>query len=42
LSSEWPRFYEMKVNGVKLVDWVTRLIAGEPVDDVHCQQCRVG
>jgi hypothetical protein len=32
----------MKVNGVKLVDWVSRLIAAEPVDDVHCQRCRVG
>jgi hypothetical protein len=26
---EWPRFYEMKVNGEKLVDSVTRLIAGD-------------
>jgi hypothetical protein len=39
---EWPRFYELEVNGEKLVDWVTRLIAGEPVDDVHCQKCRIG
>ncbi len=39
---EWPRFYELEVNGEKLVDWVTRLIEGEPVDDVHCQKCRVG
>jgi hypothetical protein len=38
---EWPRFYELEVNGVKLVDWVTRLIEGEPVEDVHCQECRV-
>jgi hypothetical protein len=38
---EWPRFYEMEVNGEKLVDWVSRLIAGEPVDDVHCKKCRV-
>src|SRR5262249_32197562 len=37
---EWPRFYKLKVNGVRLVDWVTRLISGEPVDDVHCQKCR--
>jgi hypothetical protein len=39
---EWPRFYELEVNGEKLVDWVTRLIEGEPVDDVHCRRCRVG
>jgi hypothetical protein len=26
----------------KLVDWVTRLIGRETVDDVHCQQCPVG
>jgi len=39
---EWPRFYEIEVNGEKLVDWVTRLIAGEPVADVHCTECRVG
>jgi hypothetical protein len=38
---EWPRFYELEVNGEKLVDWVTRLIEGKPVDDVHCQRCRV-
>ena len=39
---EWPSFYELEVNGEKLVDWVTRLIGGEPVDDVHCHDCRVG
>jgi hypothetical protein len=31
----------MEVNGEKLVDWVIRPIEGEPVDDVHCQKCRV-
>jgi Pectinacetylesterase len=36
---EWPTFYEMEVNGVKLVDWVAALIAGEPFDDVHCVDC---
>jgi hypothetical protein len=36
---EWPAFYEMEVNGVTLVDWVTRLITGEAVDDVHCDPC---
>ena len=37
---EWPRFYDMRVNGEKLVDWVTDLIEGKPVDDVHCRKCR--
>jgi Pectinacetylesterase len=32
-------FYTEEVNGKPLVDWVTNLIAGEPVDDVHCTQC---
>jgi hypothetical protein len=35
-------FYTVTVNGEKLVDWVTRLIEGKSVDDVHCRQCRVG
>jgi Pectinacetylesterase len=35
-------FYTEEVNGVKLVDWVTRLIGGEPVDDVHCTECTTG
>jgi Pectinacetylesterase len=38
---EWPRFYDVKANGEKLVDWVAMLIAGKPVDDVHCRKCRV-
>jgi hypothetical protein len=32
---EWPRFHEPEDDGEKLVEWVIRLIAGEPVDDVH-------
>jgi hypothetical protein len=39
---EWPRFYELEVNGEKLVDWVTKLVAGKAVDDVHCTTCRAG
>jgi hypothetical protein len=39
---EWPKFYELEVNGERLVDWVTRLIEGKPVDDVHCEACGVG
>jgi Pectinacetylesterase len=35
-------FYTETVNGEKLVDWVRRLIEGEPVDDVHCTECRAG
>jgi hypothetical protein len=35
-------FYTETVNGETLVDWVRRLTEGKPVDDVHCQQCRVG
>jgi dienelactone hydrolase len=36
---EWDKFYEIEVNGVTLVDWVDALISGEPLDDVHCDQC---
>jgi hypothetical protein len=32
-------FYTETVNGEMLVEWVTRLIAGKPVDDVHCNDC---
>jgi hypothetical protein len=35
-------FYTETVNGERLVDWVTRLIQGEPVEDVHCQECHGG
>jgi hypothetical protein len=36
---EFEIFYEMEVNGVRLVDWLAALIAGEPLDDVHCDEC---
>jgi hypothetical protein len=36
------QFYTETVNGEKLVDWVTRLIEGKPVDDVHCRDWRFG
>jgi hypothetical protein len=39
---EWETFYEAEVDGVRFADWVSELIEGEPVDDVHCQQCRAG
>ena len=32
-------FYEVAVNGVTLVGWVEALIDGEPLGDVHCDQC---
>jgi Pectinacetylesterase len=36
---ELDDFYELEVNDVKLVDWLEALVAGEPLDDVHCDQC---
>jgi len=35
-------FYTEQVNGQPLVDWVTRLINGQPVNDVHCTKCTAG
>jgi hypothetical protein len=32
-------FYTETVNGERLVEWVTNLIAGKPVEDVHCKAC---
>jgi hypothetical protein len=28
-------------SAAKLVDWVAALIAGEPLDDVHCTDCEL-
>ena len=36
---EWDKFYEVEVNGVRFVDWVDALLAGRPLDDVHCEEC---
>jgi Pectinacetylesterase len=36
---EWDSFYEVEVDGVRFVEWVDALLAGEPVEDVHCEQC---
>ena len=42
-SFERPRLLKVgSQTGETLVDWVTRLIDGKPVDDVHRQNCRVG
>jgi hypothetical protein len=38
---EFERFYEIEVNGVTVVDWVEALLAGKPLDDVHCDECTV-
>ena len=36
---EFEAFSEIEVNGVTLVDWIEALLAGEPLDDVHCEDC---
>jgi hypothetical protein len=36
---EFDKFYDLEVKGVKLVDWLETLIAGEPSGDVHCDRC---
>jgi hypothetical protein len=32
--------YEVEVEGVRLIDWIADVVAGVPVDDVHCIECR--
>jgi hypothetical protein len=32
--------YDIEVEGVRLIDWITDLVAGEPVEDVRCVDCR--
>lgn len=34
--------YTEEVGGEPLPDWVARLVAGEPVADVHCTECAAG
>jgi hypothetical protein len=36
---EFEVLYEIEVNGVTLVDWLVALLGGEPLDDVHCEDC---
>jgi hypothetical protein len=31
--------YELEVEGVKLIDWITTLVGGEVPDDVRCVEC---
>ncbi len=33
------RFYELEVEGVRLVDWVSDVVRGEAPADVHCAEC---
>ena len=35
-------FYDQNVAGVALLDWVTQIVAGEPVEDVRCTDCTTG
>jgi hypothetical protein len=35
-----PGFYTETVNGVPFVQWVGDLVAGRPITDVHCEECR--
>jgi hypothetical protein len=37
---EW--LYEVEVDGVRLIDWVSELVAGSAPDDVHCVACHDG
>jgi hypothetical protein len=37
--SSRPQFYTLEVNGVRLVDWIAALAAGEVVEDVLCTDC---
>lgn len=36
---EPDKFYEIKVNGVRLVDWLKALVTKDPPADVHCDKC---
>ena len=36
---EFDLFYTLEVDGVRLVDWVDALLGGQPLDDVHCDNC---
>lgn len=35
-----PELYELEVEGVRLVDWIGALVAGETPPDVRCSDCR--
>jgi hypothetical protein len=33
--------YELEVEGVRLIDWITELVEGGVPDDVHCVECEL-
>ena len=37
-----PRFYSEAVDGTSLLAWVSDFVAGKPVADVHCTDCKNG
>jgi hypothetical protein len=37
---EFDSFYDLKVNDIRLIDWLKQLAAGKPPGDVHCDECR--
>jgi hypothetical protein len=37
-----PEFYTEALDGNSLVDWVNKLVNGEPITDVHCTVCTAG
>jgi hypothetical protein len=36
---EFDSYYDLKVNNVRLVDWLKQLTTGKPPGDVHCDKC---
>jgi hypothetical protein len=36
---EFDSYYDLKVNNVRLVDWLKQLTTGKPPGDVHCDTC---
>ncbi|GII27207.1 pectin acetylesterase-family hydrolase [Planotetraspora mira] len=36
---EFDRFYDLKVNDVRLIDWLKQLVTGKSPSDVHCDTC---
>jgi hypothetical protein len=36
---EFDSYYDLKVDNVRLTDWLKQLATGKPPSDVHCDQC---
>lgn len=34
-----PELYDEEIDGERFVDWLTAFLAGDEVDDVHCEDC---